>query len=144
MNPDADLAIADFARLILGCQCEPEVFRSIELDTGQVAGLAYARVVIGARLLIWLARRAGAAQAAELARHGLSDRDAHGYNRFRLVLAETDAGTEVGFRAAVGGDAKAHLHAVPEAAWPAPVRAVLSQSRRRSTRMAEGAKPKRS
>ncbi|TCJ11662.1 hypothetical protein EZJ19_14700 [Parasulfuritortus cantonensis] len=126
MNAIERQAVADFARTSLGCQCEPEVFRSISLEAGGTAGLPCVRVVVGERLLIWLVAGSSAEQrVAELARAGLRERDARGYNRFRLVLAEAGPDSEARFQSAVGMDGKAHLHGIPEADWPAPVRAQL-------------------
>lgn len=123
MHPDAYPAVAKFARRVLGCQCAPEVFDSIALK--EDAGLACVRVVIGARLLIYFAVAAAPARVATLASAGIRERDARGYNRFRLVLdqAGPDAGAQ--FRAVIGEDAKAHLHLVPEAEWPAAIRCLL-------------------
>lgn len=126
MTPQNHRAVAEFARTVLGCQCEPEVFRSIGVEAGGTAGLPCVHVVIGERLLIWLVAGSTAAErVADLASAGLRERNDRGYNRFRLVLAEAGPDTEARFRAAVGADAKAHLHVVPEAAWPAPIRACL-------------------
>lgn len=124
MNQPEREAVAEFARAVLGCRCEPEVFRSIRVEAGGCADLPCVRVVIGERLLIWLvAGPVASERVADLAKAGILERDDRGYNRFRLVLAEAGPAAETRFRAAVGADAKAHLHVVPEADWPAPVRA---------------------
>ena len=54
---------------------------------------------------------------AALARRGRVERDAKGYNRFRLVIASRDAAAQstaarAVFDAALGHDDKAHLHLV--------------------------------
>lgn len=123
MTPDERKAVADFALATLGCQCEPEVFRSISLDAGGTVGLPCVRAVIGDRLLIWLVTGpAAAGRIADLAAAGIRERNDRGYNRFRLVLAQSGSEAEARFQAAIGTDGKAHLHIVPESAWPAPVR----------------------
>ena len=133
MTPHDHQAIADFVRHTLGCQCEAAVFRSISLETDRLADdpTPFARVVIGQRLLIYLIRTApglsGPSLLPALAKAGQQERDAQAYNRFRLVLAGDDfpAAADL-FLEAVGSDAKAHLHVVPERALPDPVKRLLA------------------
>lgn len=81
-------------------------------------------VAIGTRARNVGASRAERAQASlglvigqERARRGRVERDAKGYNRFRLVIASRDAAAQstaarAVFDAALGHDDKAHLHLV--------------------------------
>lgn len=135
MNEIERQAIADFARDTLSCQCEEAVFRSITLEPGRLVddSTPFVRVVIGQRLLIYLVRTVPGPSWPRLlpglATAGRQERDDRGYNRFRLVLAGADVPeADKLFRAAVGADAKVHLHVVPEQALPNPVRHLLVRS----------------
>jgi hypothetical protein len=110
-------ALRAFVRNGLGCTCPEAVFEAVARTDlvvgGRVAGV---RLVIGDRLLIYVAAgEASTAAIDALAAAGLQDRDEHGFNRFRLVVALADGemlATELesAFAQAVAGDAKAHLH----------------------------------
>lgn len=114
-------AIARFVRETLGCGCPDEVFQSIEVsDAGTADGtVSFTRLVIGQRLLIHVWRPATAAPLPEdvqaLAEEGCAERDARGYNRYRLVIAATEPAATIDavaatFNDAVGGDDRAHVH----------------------------------
>ena len=123
MGRAATPALRTFVRETLGCTCPESVFESVERsETSVQGGTPVARLVIGDRLLIYVAMGdPGAGRLAALAAAGLQDRDAHGLNRFRLVIGLRDAAApvsvlEAACAAAVGGDPRAHLHCVPAAA----------------------------
>lgn len=139
LKPSDKREVTLFARDTLGCRCEDEVFRSItlELETLPDGAMPYVRVVIGRRLLIYLAKAAFDAPLQrlmpELASLGRQERDSRRYNRFRLVLACTDGlfltDVHTWFKLVVGQDDKAHLHVVADVALPASVKQVLAASR---------------
>lgn len=115
-----------FVRDTLGCTCPESVFDSVERRTlPDGAGGAVTRLVIGGRLLIYVATgKPEAARLTSLAEAGQRDRDVNGLNRFRLVVGlptrqAEDASLEAAFRGAVRDDPKAHLHCVPTAACDA-------------------------
>lgn len=118
-------ALRAFVRGALGCGCPDSVFERIE--TGTLAEDVFVaghgrRIVVGDTLLIYIIRPASLAalcgQVGRVAVRGRRDRDEHGYNRFRLVLAsgvDTAAqGTLAAeFTDAAGADARLHIHFVP-------------------------------
>ena len=84
-------------------------------------GAPFTRLLVGDRLLIYIVPTSATAAVpdtlAALARRGRVERDAKGYNRFRLVIASRDAAAQstaarAVFDAALGHDDKAHLHLV--------------------------------
>lgn len=112
--------IVSFVREVLGCGCPDEVFRRIDIGTGRCSpdGPDFARLVVGERLLIYILAPDGrdiAGNVRSLAARGLAERDAEGYNRFRLVavlpMRGEDAALGSGAFASVAGeDPHAHLH----------------------------------
>lgn len=127
MNP-----IEHFVRVTLGCQCPDEVFQSISIDPVETADRAarYTRLLIGNRLLIYIldATKDGVADDAltALVARGCRERNEHGYNRFRLVLAGDGPASEYtvvqqAFEHAAGNDGRAHLHCLPRSLLPAEV-----------------------
>jgi len=120
MDPDQKAAIESFVRGTLGCQCPDEVFRHVEVDALALPGGGTGqRLVIGDRLLIHVvdaSRRPDLLpHIEELVTAGRDERDRHGYNRFRLVIATPVAGGDaasLGQRVsrALNGDDRAHLH----------------------------------
>jgi len=117
-------ALRAFVRQTLGCSCPEDVFQTVDRAALVTAeGVPVTRLVIGGRLLIYLAAETGdAARLAGLVAAGRLDRDRSGLNRFRLVVGPpAEAGgmalLEAAFRVAAGADAKAHLHCVPAAAF---------------------------
>jgi hypothetical protein len=125
-----DPALTDFVRRTLGCRCPDTVFEKVEsghLTVGDFAGQA-TRIVVGDTLLIYLIVpkpiQALAEKVGTLAETGRRDRDAHHYNRFRLVVADdgdSSSHAEVAgaFAEAVRADEKMHIHFVmPEAVEP--------------------------
>jgi hypothetical protein len=115
--------IERFVRETLGCGCPDEVFQSIEVaDASTTSGtVSFTRLVIGQRLLIHVWRPATAAALPEdvqaLAAQGCAERDARGYNRYRLVIATAEPeGTidavAAAFTDVVGDDDRAHVHVV--------------------------------
>lgn len=127
MQAERDV-IEPFVRGTLGCGCPDEVFRRIELDTRPACPgrPGFTRLVVGDRLLIYVADlrdgRDVARRMEALVAHGMAERDAKGYHRFRLVVvagtgsSADDAAEALG--AAVGVDDRAHLHCLQAAAVP--------------------------
>ncbi len=120
-------AIERFVRHTLGCRCPEEVFERIEIDR-EAGTRGVLRLAIGGRLLVYVAaeprRDTSAADLPALLRRGVEDRDANGFNRFRLVLATTDsaalkADAQEALAVIAAGDDKVHLHLVAEADIPA-------------------------
>jgi hypothetical protein len=125
--------IERFVRVTLGCQCPDHVFRSVVLEhSGKEADdTAHLRLTIGDRLLIYVLDPGDAGVAAgvvaRLARAGLTERDARGLNRFRLVIAAPRPGHATGearqeFAGVVGQDARAHLHVIAARELPRELR----------------------
>lgn len=121
-------SIVQFVRGTLGCGCEDAVFRRIEL--AQAAAPQAARDLsldIGGRLLIRILAPVSAADCAggvaAWLEQGRAQRDAAGFNRFRLVLgtAEVEAVAACSgeaLRAAGGEAARLHVHVLPLPALP--------------------------
>ena len=106
------------------------MFQSIEVADASTADgtVSFTRLVIGQRLLIYIWRPATAAPLPEdvrvLAMQGCAERDAGGYNRYRLVIAAAEPeGTidavAAAFTDAVGGDDRAHVHVLATRELPA-------------------------
>ena len=115
--------IARFVRDTLGCTCPPEVFEHIELESiaDDTNPHPLQRIVLGERLLVYLAFRTGPgglpSRVAALTVRGRRDRDDHCYNRFRLVIAGGYEGAireqaASRFKEIAEGDKKLHLHFV--------------------------------
>jgi len=119
--------IKRFVRHTLGCTCSDEVFERIEQGVSQEGstGLPVVyRILIGARLLVYLWTPADGNSLESglpgVVERGRTERDTHGYNRFRLVILarapealEQRAGEL--FRTAAGNDDCLHLHCVDSA-----------------------------
>ena len=115
--------IKAFVQGVLGCGCEEDVFQITDLRREQMAGHAYDRVNIGNRLLIYIFSSDDPewikSQLPGIVRAGKAERDARGFNRFRIVVA-TDApqvkraAPEAYQRAHVTDD-RVHLHVVGKA-----------------------------
>lgn len=121
-----------FVRDSLGCTCPDEVFQRVDdapSELSRASGIGQ-RIAIGGRLLIYIVSPDSCDQALaklpEWIGAGLSDRDAQGMNRLRLVLVmagltEDEARTiEAVFRRAVAdADDRVHLHHLdPASALP--------------------------
>lgn len=113
-----------FVRETLGCGCPEEVFAEIE-DSG--AGDPR-RIAVGGRLLVYLVSPPHGALTPEQLEgylvRGRQERDALGFNRFRLVIAVGErtgdpAGLGRAFEHLRAGDDRLHLHLVPADALPA-------------------------
>jgi hypothetical protein len=114
--------IKRFVRETLGCECPDSVFDRIELDglEGETA-IPPGKVVVGQRLLIYLVQ---ADDAQFVARHlaalvaaGRQERDARGYNRFRLVIAAKPVepvreAAQALFQSLADNDERMHLHVI--------------------------------
>jgi len=115
-------AIVRFVRETLGCGCPDEVFeQTSDSGPGELR-----RIALGGRLLVYLIRPTEAGLTADrlgdyLSR-GRGERDALGFNRVRLVIADEAATEREDLQAAFedlrAGDERLHLHIVPAAALP--------------------------
>jgi len=124
MDATQRVAVAQFVRNELGCQCPEEVFNTINVSENPEAfrGLSSACLIgVGARLLLLLVNtnhwQSLAGQLDELFRRGRQLRDSGGFNRFRLVVATRDAATAdasltQGFTRLDNKDERLHLHVV--------------------------------
>jgi hypothetical protein len=120
--------IKKFVQKTLGCGCPEEVFRQIDYQADIMAGniLLSARINIGNRLLVYVAEVDNTETIENLLPQlidiGKKERDAFGFNRFRLVLAVD--GIEEMERIAtdlfgkINKDEKVHLHAVSKENMP--------------------------
>jgi hypothetical protein len=119
------------------------VFRDVAVEAEAAADgtMRFTRLAIGGRLLIYVLGAPSAdslpGRVRELARRGLRERDAMGYNRFRLAVTAVEVEGLEGivseaFGQAAGTDGKAHAHVVPSHAVPCallPAQAVLNDRR---------------
>jgi hypothetical protein len=119
----SDQRITEFVRRVLGCGCPDKVFEKIEVSSIQASDLPFgiSRINIGNTLLIFIARPASSEhlQSAlyKLVVMGREDRDSHGFNRFRFVVAGSENELEFDlvsrrFEEYVRGDEKMHIHFV--------------------------------
>ncbi|NEV60841.1 hypothetical protein [Thiorhodococcus minor] len=121
-----------FVRDSLGCTCPAEVFERVDdspSELSQAAGIER-RIAIGGRLLIYMASvdscSLAVAKLSDWIQVGISERDAGGMNRLRLVLlmdgraADEMQRIEAAFeRALPDGDERVHLHLLdPVSAFP--------------------------
>lgn len=126
MNGDRHLLWKQFIRDTLGCGCPDEVFEKIDitpLATDQSTGSPVLRINVGDRLLIYIAEDIDEAQVAEVLRAGIAERDAGGFNRFRLVVGCYDTLPEPTYGSSLmaalsPGDEKVHLHLIPVSEIP--------------------------
>ena len=130
MDPTDTVQITRFVRGTLGCQCPDDVFRSITVESREPVGGSppFTRLSVGHRLLVYLARPGPedtlATWIAGLVRMGQAERDAAGYNRFRLVVPAVHADQHAAsarrvFAETIGQDDRAHLHIVAPDDLPA-------------------------
>ncbi|HTY89887.1 MAG TPA: hypothetical protein VMC84_01800 [Methanocella sp.] len=118
----SDENVRTFVRNTLGCDCDEEVFRHIENEHGaSVAGYTLRnKINVGNRLLVYIAEPGDLEKTLpELVNAGRDERDARGYNRFRLVLVSDDAALKErafkAFKKLPAADEKIHLHVVGKA-----------------------------
>ena len=115
--------ITEFVRGVLGCGCPDDVFEQIEVDrvSKGVLPLDVTRIDVGNTLLIYIVRPASGEELrdaiGEMVSVGRNDRDVHGFNRFRLVIAGDEEKLALDAAAAkfsveTGGDEKMHFHCV--------------------------------
>lgn len=129
----ADPALIRFVRDVLGCGCPNEVLQSITTGRGRwvpAIDAEITRLDVGGRLLVYIVEPAGAeplttAVSGALSA-GLADRERHGFNRFRLVLATAEpASIEPAARATFDTaelpDDRIHLHVVAVEDCPRPI-----------------------
>ncbi len=130
MKPQGSQAIEIFVRSTLGCKCPDEVFRDLSIDpnaSGDVV-LRFTRLAVGGRLLIYVLGPQTSdglpGRIHGLACQGVQERNACGYNRFRLVVATgeslgLEAAVTQAFNRAAGTDDRAHVHLVAARDVPA-------------------------
>lgn len=117
-------AVIHFVRGVLGCTCPDEVFDDIELETRSAPGPslealgadAVEQVLhVGGRLLIALCPTLDEGRLQALLRAGVSQRDARGYNRFRVAVAGSGPAPERVTELLAALDDRVHVHVVD---WP--------------------------
>jgi hypothetical protein len=122
-------ALKRFVKETLGCNCPEDVFQNIDcrsnVDLGDNTHLDY-EINIGDRLLVYVERidaiDSVAPVLSRLVRSGVSKRNKHNFNRFRIVLLSQKP-TDVAKTASevfhsLGPDEKTHLHVVAEEDFP--------------------------
>ena len=126
MSGKEDIKI--FAQQTLGCGCPEEVFQHIDSQSNvQLNGIVLnRRIKIGNRLLIYIVEIKDADSVknnlAFLVSSGRKERDAIGFNRFRLVLTADDIDkvkkiAEEMFDV-ISSDEKVHLHVISKKSIP--------------------------
>jgi hypothetical protein len=120
----SDEKVKDFVRNTLGCDCAEDVFKHIGNERGvKAAGLTLKnKIDVGNRLLVYVVEPGVGdlkKEMTDLIKAGKEERDARGFNRFRLVLVSDDlALRETAFKAfkgLPGTDEKVHLHVIGKA-----------------------------
>lgn len=114
--------ITAFVRDVLGCGCPDEVFRKIEISEIELVSAKVTRIVVGDTLLIYVLPETSddiLEHIGKLVATGKQDRDANGYNRFRLVMpgcADNALEQRVSsvFLESASDDEKLHLHFVKD------------------------------
>jgi len=114
-----------FVRDTLGCTCPEKVFEKIDVSEhkNETHAQEITRIVIGDTLLIYIMHPDSADDLVggveAIGSGGKIDRDTHGYNRFRLVVADDERSVQRDKVAAcfssVFVDEKMHIHFVHEA-----------------------------
>jgi len=117
-----DRNVKEFVRQVLGCDCAEDVFRHIENERGvKVAGMTLKnKINVGNRLLVYVVEPGNLLkEMPALIKTGREERDARGFNRFRLVLVSDDTALrERAFKAFARMpevDEKVHLHVIGKA-----------------------------
>lgn len=118
----SDESVKDFVRNTLGCDCAEDVFRHIENERDiNTAGITLRnKINIGNRLLVYVIEPGDLQkEMPRLIKAGRDERDARGFNRFRLVIVSDDmAMRERAFillKGLPGVDEKVHLHVIGKA-----------------------------
>ena len=115
--------VVKFVRETLGCGCPEHVFEKIELSRAEkgVLPLNFTRINVGDTLLVYIVRPGSGGELQDAIKGiisaGKGDRDVHGFNRFRLVIAgdENKLDPQIAtnnFLREVGEDQKMHIHFV--------------------------------
>jgi hypothetical protein len=113
--------VKDFVRSKLGCDCDEEVFKHIVNEKDALAGGVKLRnkLDIGGRLLVYVVepdKGAFGKNITALLKAGKDERDARGFNRFRLVLVSEDKDLKKvasdAYKNFHGLDEKVHLHVI--------------------------------
>jgi hypothetical protein len=116
----SDESVKIFVRNTLGCDCAEEVFSHIENERDVEAGGATLKnkINVGNRLLVYVVEAHADILKAmpALVSAGKKERDARGFNRFRLVLVSDDKKLKKrsleAFKAISASDQKIHLHVI--------------------------------
>jgi hypothetical protein len=131
---DPSDSLVRFIRQTLGCECPDEVVQSIDCDSEFMApntDWRTARLDVGGRLLVYVLEVAHTSVLSSLVptvvEAGIADRNRNKFNRFRLVLAATDADEIEGsagrlFDTCYCPDGRIHLHVVNLTEVPAAIR----------------------
>lgn len=130
--------VKEFVRSTLGCQCPEDVFDNVDcVDNFTAAGgsVVKARINVGNRLLVYVvevSRKVEMAYVSDLLREGMVERDARGFNRFRLALCTDDRdsvlsmikdispeadGNGSSMETAMGLDERVHVHVLPSSSF---------------------------
>jgi hypothetical protein len=118
----SDRNVKEFVRKTLGCDCAEDVFKHIENEHDvDMAGIRLRnKIDVGNRLLVYVSDAGDLSkEMPALVKAGREERDARGFNRFRLVLVSDDAALrERAFKAFARlpeVDEKVHLHVIGKA-----------------------------
>jgi len=117
--------IVTFVKETLGCACPDEVFKKIDCqqEAEIVADSLVLRLVIGDTLLVYIFLTQNIQEQIEnmatLVSTGKQDRDNHTFNRYRLVLIDSEVRGENEtliklFEQCTKNDEKLHLHFVEQ------------------------------
>jgi hypothetical protein len=109
--------VKDFVRNVLGCGCDEEVFRHIDVERDVAAGdiRLMRRIKVGGRLLVYVldADAGTIRQLQSIIKSGMEERDSSSFNRFRLVLLSDDDNVKnavfKAFKAIIADD-RVHIH----------------------------------
>jgi hypothetical protein len=114
--------IKQFVQKTLGCSCPEEVFEKVEYEKGG-GEFWEKRINVGNRLLIYIITSVSESDIAQKIKaalaSGVAERNKHGLNRFRLVVATSGSGkiqelAEMAFNESGQHDEKTHLHFVKD------------------------------
>ncbi len=116
----SDESVKDFVRKTLGCDCSEDVFSHIENERDAESGGATLKnkINVGNRLLVYIveADDDSLKEIPALIMAGRKERDARGFNRFRLVLVSDDKKLRKqsfeAFKAMGVLDERIHLHII--------------------------------
>lgn len=116
--------IVYFAKHVLGCGCDNNVFNSIQKEENSILDCGVklkSKIVIGERLMIYVAEsnELRPEDIRNVITEGISERERKGYNRLRLAVVMPDtngnASAYLGeFGSMTGKDDRTHIHIVSD------------------------------